>query len=431
MKLRLLDIVRCPACRGQLELTIFTEAHEPVSREVTTPACRVWCEADRQALAGAPNNCRSSFDCLACYGREIQEGLLACPQCRLLYPIIEGIPRLVRTAYSDYPVFFFAYREAVARIPGHEEAAAALGRMSAAVFDRRSNESFSLQWRNFEYGDQTWFKDDSELRKAEFLQSLNVSERELDGALVLDAGCGNGKLTASIAQYGAEVVGMDLSESVVRARANRPNVAGDRAPFVHFIQGNVMEPPLAPQVFDYIHSSGVLHHTPNTEAAFRSFLSTARRGAKVYVQLYRKREAWVGIPNILIRAVTSRLPPRLLFALCRAAVPVHTLLVLLIARLRGEHSPIAQASRRERTLSLFDNYSPRYQYRYTPDQVRSMFESAGLLDIRDVTLANEARHMVAFVGRNDGVEPAIARAPARAEPIPRLMPNGMMGATPK
>jgi 2-polyprenyl-3-methyl-5-hydroxy-6-metoxy-1,4-benzoquinol methylase len=337
----------------------------------------------------------------------------------------------VRAAYNEYPAFFYAHRDTVSRIAGHEEAAAALGRMDPAVFDRRSNESFSLQWRNFEYDDQTWFKDDIKLRKAEFLQSLNISEGDLEGALVLDAGCGNGKLTASVAHYGAEVVGMDLSESVVRAHANRASIGGDRAPFVHFIQGNVMEPPLAPQVFDHIHSSGVLHHTPNTESAFLSFLTMARSGAKVYVQLYRRREAWVGIPNLIIRTVTKRLPPRLLFRLCWAAVPIHTMLVLLIARLRREPSPIARASRRERALSLFDNYSPRYQYRYTPDEIRLMFESAGLRDIRDVTLANEARHMVAFVGRKDNVEPTITRAAARVAPIRHHVSNSAMGATSK
>jgi hypothetical protein len=47
---------------------------------------------------------------------------------------------------------------------------------------------------------------------------------------------------------------------------------------------------------------------------------------------------------------------------------------------------------------MFDNYSPRYQARFRPAQVRQMFESAGLRGVKDVTLQNERRHMVAFVG---------------------------------
>jgi SAM-dependent methyltransferase len=160
-----------------------------------------------------------------------------------------------------------------------------------------------------------------------------------------------------------------------------------------------MELPLRPGSFAFVHSSGVLHHTPSTERAFASILPAVRAGGRVYVQLYRRREAWVGIPNAVLRSLTSRLPPRLLYRICWAAVPLHTMLVRLVARLRGENSPIASASRGERALSLFDNFSPRYQYRYTPEQMRQMFEAAGLIEIQDTTLANEARHMVAFVGR--------------------------------
>ena len=80
-------------------------------------------------------------------------------------------------------------------------------------------------------------------------------------------------------------------------------------------------------------------------------------------------------------------------------MPLHTILVRLVARLRDENSPIGSASRGERALSLFDNFSPRYQYRYTPEQMRQMLEAAGLIEIQDTTLANEARHMVAFTAR--------------------------------
>jgi hypothetical protein len=164
------------------------------------------------------------------------------------------------------------------------------------------------------------------------------------------------------------------------------------------MQGNVMEPPLRPGTFDFIHTSGVLHHTPDTWRSFASFLKLGRAGSRVYVQLYRRRELWVRAVNTPLRFVTSRMPVRLLYRLCYAMVPVHTALVLLVARLRGERSPIREASRRERAISLFDHLSPRYQYRYTAPQVKDRFATAGLHDVKDVTLENEARHMVAFLG---------------------------------
>jgi 2-polyprenyl-3-methyl-5-hydroxy-6-metoxy-1,4-benzoquinol methylase/uncharacterized protein YbaR (Trm112 family) len=398
MRRRVLELLCCPVCRGALELAVFRETEQPVAGPLTGPACSERCELWDLPLgegAAAPDG----GECTACYGREIDEGLLVCRDCRALYPIVAAVPRLVRNAEQDYGSFFDRHRDAVRRLTGREPAAWAARRGDAAVFDSRSNESFGLQWTNQAEADKTWFKDDASLRKEEFLYSLAVDREALRGALILDAGCGNGRLTASLATFGAEIVGIDLSAGIERAQSGKRRYAGKREHFVHFVQGNVMELPVMPARFDIIHSSGVLHHTPSVERALAGFFPAVRRGGRVYVQLYRRREAWVGIPNAVLRSVTSRLPPRFLYRICWAAVPLHTALVRFVARLRGEVSPIAVASRGERALSLFDNFSPRYQYRFAPEEVRQMLEAAGLIEIRDTTLANEARHMVAFTAQ--------------------------------
>jgi hypothetical protein len=127
------------------------------------------------------------------------------------------------------------------------------------------------------------------------------------------------------------------------------------------------------------------------------------------------REAWVGIPNRILRAFTSRLPVQVCWKLCWHMVPLHTLAVRLVARLRGEDTPITRANRRERAVSLFDHFSPRYQYRYRPQEVRERFVAAGLEDVKDVTFDNEKRHMVAFVGRKPRLLLAPPAEPARYE----------------
>jgi uncharacterized protein YbaR (Trm112 family)/2-polyprenyl-3-methyl-5-hydroxy-6-metoxy-1,4-benzoquinol methylase len=396
MKRRLMDLIRCPACRGRLELETLRESASDSGVPVPAPGCRTLCYAHREPRDPARPADRA---CGACYGTDIVEGVLFCPACTLAYPVVDGIPRLVRNACDEYASFFATHRTIIDRLRGHDSTVRALECLDGRVFHPRSNDSFTLQWQMHGADDRTWFKNDVAQRRAEFLESLDVSSNDLAGRLVLDAGCGNGKLTASIATYGAEVVGMDLSRSVERADAQRESIAGACAPFVHFVQGNVMEPPFALGAFDHVHSSGVLHHTPSTQRAFAQLLTVARPGARVYVQLYRTREAWVGIPNRLIRSVTSRLPVGLLYKLCYAAVPAHTAIVRVVARLRGEPTALHQASRRERATSMFDNYSPRYQERFRPAQVQRMFESAGLQGVKDVTFDNERRHMVAFVGR--------------------------------
>jgi ubiquinone biosynthesis O-methyltransferase len=60
---------------------------------------------------------------------------------------------------------------------------------------------------------------------AAYLEGPLLAELEpLSGATVLDIGCGNGALTASLAKRGAAVTGLDLSESgIALARAAHPD----------------------------------------------------------------------------------------------------------------------------------------------------------------------------------------------------------------
>lgn len=396
MRRRLVELLRCQACKRALRLRVLREEGENGRPAIEGVRCASFCALNDLRLGGDGGAGRD-VDCVGCYQREVLEGFLECRQCHLLYPIIEGVPRLIANAFDEYGEFFHRHRDRIGDLEGQEDLFQRLGQLDASVFDRRSNESFSLQWQVYQYQDKTWFKE-LELRHREFLDGMDLSAEQLRDCLLLDAGCGNGRLTASVSRYGAEIVGMDLSRSVVKANENRRTFAGEDAPFVHFVQGNVMQPPLAEKAFDHIHTSGVLHHTPDPRRALLSFVTTVRPGGRAYVQLYRKRETWVAVPNSILRFFTSRMPVALLFRLCYLMVPVHTALVLLVARLRGETSPIRQASRRERAVSLFDHLSPRYQFRYEPEQMRKMLEEAGLRNVRDVTLANEARHMVAFVG---------------------------------
>ena len=376
MKRRLTDIVRCPVCLARLTLHVMREDVE---------------------TAAEPG------------GADVAEGFLACTGCRLLYPVIEGVPRLIRNAAEEHSSFYQANRTFIGELAGQDELYRRIGRLPSTVYDARSNRSFSLQWQMHQYDDHTWFKNDADLRRREFLYGMDLEEKDLKGRLVLDAGCGNGSLTSSIARYDAEVVGIDLSSSIERAYQNRRRFAGGQAPFVHFVQANVMEPPFEPETFDHIHTTGVLHHTPSTEKAFLSFLRLGRPGGRVYVQLYRRREAWVRIINQCLRAVTTRLPVRLLYALCYLLAPLHTAIIRVVAWCRGESTPLPGFSRRERAISMFDHFSPKYQYRYTPEQVLAMFERAGVTGAKDVTLENEARHMVAFVG-NKASETCVASA---------------------
>jgi 2-polyprenyl-3-methyl-5-hydroxy-6-metoxy-1,4-benzoquinol methylase/uncharacterized protein YbaR (Trm112 family) len=374
MKKRLLDWIVCPACGATPRLRVAREEKVEIPAAVSAPACSFYCGrhdiANPQAIVPPP-------DCNTCYREEILEGTLECA-CGHSYPIVDGIPRMIRSA-------------------------------TPAVADRRSSKSFGRQWAIYQEGDHTWFKDDAGLRKEEFLYNLQTTAEELPGKTMLDAGCGNGELTRSIAEHGLEIVAMDFSRSVEGARERLFKKGFPVSHRVHYLQGNVLELPLRPRSFDLVHSSGVLHHTPSTYRAFRSVSQAPKPGGKLYVQLYRRRPTWIHLVNVTLRAVTTRLPMGLLYGLCYVATPVHSALSRLVHRLRGEAAP-PKATARERAVQMFDNYSPKYQYRHTVPEIMDLFRSEGYENLKDVTLDNEARHMLAVLGTKsagaEGTKPA-------------------------
>jgi SAM-dependent methyltransferase/uncharacterized protein YbaR (Trm112 family) len=366
VKKRLLDWIVCPACGERPELYVFEKE-------------RIEIPPEAQALPESDS-----------LREEILEAALSC-RCGLVYPVIDGIPRMLRNARQEYPEFFARHDD----LAGLDTAGDLVP--AAPVADPRSAQSFRLQWTVYEEGDHTWFKDDAGLRKREFLYNLDTTAEELSGKLMLDAGCGNGELTRAIAEYGVEIVAMDFSRSMEKARKRLFEKGFPVSHRVHYLQGNVLELPLRRRSFDLVHSSGVLHHTPSTERAFRSVAQAPKPGGKLYVQLYRLRPTWIHAINATLRAVTTRMPMGLLYRLCYAATPVHSALSRLMHFLRGEPAP-PQATARERAVQMFDNYSPKFQYRHTVPEIMDLFRSAGYGNLKDVTLENEARHMLAVLG---------------------------------
>ena len=82
-----------------------------------------------------------------------------------------------------------------------------------------------------------------ETRVEYFYSYLKVKPGSLSGALVLDAGCGNGTLTAGVGASGPEIIGMDYSESVEKAEVEKARFAGEAATKVHYVQGRCATSP--------------------------------------------------------------------------------------------------------------------------------------------------------------------------------------------
>ena len=204
-------------------------------------------------------------------GREISAGELRCVSCAQRFPIRHGIPRFVELAND--------------------------------AIQRETAENFGAQWLVFDHVQQH--------HQQQFLDWIApVTPDFVRGKLVLEGGCGKGRHTRAIAEWGAEaIVGVDLSEAVEAAYRNTRDL-----PNAHVIQADIYKLPLK-QTFDYAFSVGVLHHLPEPRRGFLSLFAKLKPGGAISAWVYgRENNGWiVHFINPLREHFTSRLPMRALY----------------------------------------------------------------------------------------------------------------------
>lgn len=99
----------------------------------------------------------------------------------------------------------------------------------------------------------------------------------------LDFGCGVGRLTQPLADHFDRVVGLDISEAMVR-RARELNRHGERCEYVVHDTSTL---PFQDDSFDLIYTRIVLQHIPSVQvrAYVREFVRTLRPGGLVVMQV--------------------------------------------------------------------------------------------------------------------------------------------------
>ena len=271
MRRRLLDLLVCPKCHRRFNLEPFKE--EMVRGCAPT---RVACSLSCAFLGRAVDAEVSPADCALCYTFDVVEGALRCEGCGANFPIINGVPRLLRGALlarlqPRYPSFF-------ARHPEFLPATATARDPLADTFESFTRQRLDLRPPGPDFAHEWTEHLRRNLGSALSLESLNDQ-------LILDVGCGFGRHLYVACQRGAEVVGVDLSAGVDIARQN--NLAHPRC---HLVEADVLEHPLPAGRFDVVWSFGVLHHMPLPRAGFDAAVSFARPdGGLVIIWVYGYR----------------------------------------------------------------------------------------------------------------------------------------------
>lgn len=105
-----------------------------------------------------------------------------------------------------------------------------------------------------------------------------------DKRRILDAGCGNGRVTALLRESAteqAEIVGVDLTAAEVA----RKNLAAYPRVTVH--QGDLLQDLSHLGTFDFIYCQEVLHHTRDPKGGFLNLASLLQPGGEVAIYVYK------------------------------------------------------------------------------------------------------------------------------------------------
>lgn len=286
---------------------------------------------------------------------QVEEGELWCRECPARYPIWRGIPR--------FPI-----------ADGH-------GVRNAILRTRRT---YDFTWRRFGKREieERWEKD-----SYRFAELIPGSLTHGGAKVGLDAGCGGGADLLRLAAGGAELIGFDISEGVETTSRMSKHLHN-----VHVVQGDIHLLPFRAKSFDFIYSFGVLHHLPDPQIGFVGLANLLKPGAPLITYLYEDFSDR-SIPERLLlglirglRRITSRLPPRLLYALCWLIVPSVWLFCAVPAQLLRRRLPrLAERIPFRHTLrwpvlasDLFDRFAPPLEWRFSQKGVRRLYEQAGL-----------------------------------------------------
>lgn len=126
----------------------------------------------------------------------------------------------------------------------------------------------------------------------------------LEGASVLEAGCGAGRFTEVLLGQGARVDSIDLSEAVTANAENFPP-----GPHHRISQADILKLPFPKRQFDGVVCLGVLQHTPDPEATVAALYEHVKPGGWLCIDHYTYGWGRVTRLGPIYRQVLKRLGP--------------------------------------------------------------------------------------------------------------------------
>lgn len=313
---------------------------------------------------------------------EIKEGLLF-SKSGFIFPIIDGVPRMLIEAIYDYADFIARH------FSGYEQRRKELefqfpGLLAYCIKkNKRTKQSFDYEWGilSKDKKDKIWHFNISELQTV-FLNETGENVHYFNGKTGVDVGCGHGIMTSKIAEISNLCLGVELSKAVESAYSH------NKCSRAMYIQGDLQFLPFANATFDVLYSSGVIHHTNNTELSFSLIEKLVKPNGKICLWLYHPQQN-IGHNFLLaVRGFSRKLPLKFTaFILWIFVLPF----MFAIKKLKGNK----ELNYREELIDLLDAFTPEFREEIPHDVATCWLKSR---DYQNVAITTENDFGFSIVG---------------------------------
>jgi SAM-dependent methyltransferase len=128
-----------------------------------------------------------------------------------------------------------------------------------------------------------------------------------DGKVVLDYGCGPGDDLVGFATFSkpARLIGADISRQSLNEAAARLKVHGAAPDLIH-VDPAACRLPLDDGSIDYVHSSGVIHHTRDPQSVLCELRRVIRPNGLGRVMVYHYDSLWVHLYVAYVKQIKER-----------------------------------------------------------------------------------------------------------------------------
>jgi SAM-dependent methyltransferase len=211
---------------------------------------------------------------------------------------------------------------------------------------------------------------------------------------ILDAGCGNGRVTALLAHLvpKAKVIGVDIIDLDI-PRANTEQFTN-----VEIIAADLTEDLLHLGKFDFIYCQEVLHHTGNPKKSFHNLVNILEDKGKIAVYVYRKKAPAREFMDDFLRKKISALDYEDAMKVCRQIAWLGKQLADVNTEIEVENMPFLgivrgkypiqrliyhffmkcywnpELSQEENAVINYDWYHPQNSTRHTIEEVVGWFQ---------------------------------------------------------